>query len=359
MILIVMNQPKQQSLPATGFKIILISLCLTVLAWLLPVIFNNGQLNLSLVGPAHAIESKVLGVHILSPADLEYAKQLFKRDEQSQDDWHFLTIPLALRQLDEIEAWQNFFKDLERHKFIPIVRLATRVEQGVWARPTRYDIVQKFKFLNQLTWPTDERYVIIYNEVNHAKEWGGQVDPLSYTQILEFAASWANTEKANYVVLPAAMDLAAPNSENTMEAFTYLEEMLSYNPWIFEHVDVWNSHSYPNPAFSSSPTRTGQNSLRGFEHELNFIKRRTGRDFDVIITETGWVDNQQTRPWLGSYYLYAMQHIWTHPKVIGVTPFLLRGAPGQFSQFSFFDEDNQPTRIFEAFHQGFKGAASQ
>jgi hypothetical protein len=305
----------------------------------------------------HAIKNKILGVHILSPADLSNAKLLFKQGDM-KDDWHFLTIPLALKDLNEPEGWQNFFRETKKYKFIPIVRLATKVEEGVWAQPTRYDIVQLFKFMDQLDWPTEKRYIIIFNEVNHAKEWGGVIDPLSYTQILEFATSWAKTEKANYVVMPAAMDLAAPNSAETMEAFTYLTKMLEYNPWIFDHIDLWNSHSYPNPAFSSSPILTGQNSIRGFEHELNFLKRKTGRDFEVIITETGWVQTSQTEPWLKSYYLYAMQHVWTHPKVVGVTPFLLRGAPGQFSDFSFFDRDNQPTKIFEAFRAGIKGATS-
>ncbi len=301
---------------------------------------------------AQAIENKVLGVHILSPTDLDSAKLLLKEGAM-KDDWHFLTIPLTVNDLNQLELWQKFFQEAGKNKFIPLLRLATfHEEPGVWARPTRYQIVKMFQFMDKLDWPTEQRHVIIFNEVNHAQEWGGQVDPLSYTQVLEFAASWANTEQADYVVMPAAMDLAAPNSDETMEAFTYLKKMLAHNPWIFDHIDVWNSHSYPNPGFSSSPTRTAQDSIRGFEHELNFLKKRTGKDFKVIITETGWVDNHYTRPWLKSYYLYAMQHIWSHPKVIGITPFILRGAPGQFSQFSFFDEQNQPTNIFEAFQAG-------
>lgn len=308
---------------------------------------------------SYAFEDKTLGVHILSPGDLESARTLLKEGSM-QDDWHFLTIPLTANDLNQLEMWQSFFKDCKRYKFIPIVRLATyHSEPGVWVRPSRYDIVKLFSFMNQLSWPTEQRFVIVFNEVNHAQEWGGRVDPLTYTQTLEFTTSWAKTEKASYVVMPAAMDLAASNGAQTMEAFTYLNKMLEYNPWIFDHVDVWNSHSYPNPAFSSSPERTTQNSLRGFEHELNFLKKKTGREFKVIITETGWAENRYTLPWLKSYYLYAFQHVWSHPQVIGVTPFLLRGAPGQFAQFSFFDEHNQPTKTFEAFRAGVKGVMDQ
>lgn len=307
---------------------------------------------------ASAMQDKIMGVHILSPVDLEYAKKLFTQDGVERD-WHFLTVPLTLNDMNQFEYWQDFFIEAKRHKFIPIVRLASTVENGVWAQPNRRQIVGMFKFLNQLDWPSNQRFVIVFNEVNHAKEWGNKIDPAGYADILEFTARWAHTEQANYKVLPAAMDLAAPNAPETMEAFTYLELMLEHNPRIFDHIDVWNSHSYPNPAFSSSPQRMTQDSIRGFEHELAYLKNKTGRDFKVIITETGWVMNRSTVPWLSQYYLYAMQHVWIHPQLIGVTPFLLRGSPGNFADFSFFDEQNQPTQIFDAFTRAFREVTTE
>jgi hypothetical protein len=306
--------------------------------------------------PVLAQEISVLGVHILSPHDMKYAVKLLKEDVDT-DRWHYLTIPLTLNDLDRLELWQEFFKECQKERFIPIIRLATRAEGDTWIRPNRKQIVQMFEFMNQLAWPTEERLIIVFNEVNHGKEWGGQIDPISYTQILEFTADWAHTETASYLVLPAAMDLAASDSSQTMEAFTYLSQMLAVNPWIFDHIDIWNSHSYPNPAFSSSPERTGQNSMRGFEFELNYLKRKTDKTFKVIITETGWIENRLTRPWLSKYYLYALQHIWSHPQVIGVTPFIVKGAPGPFAAFSFFDENSQPTAMYKALREGVKGVS--
>ncbi len=302
---------------------------------------------------ANAIQDTIMGVHILSPGDLEYANQVFDQEDLERD-WHLLTVPLTLNDVNQLELWQDFFLKAKKYKFIPMVRLSTRVENGIWQQPNRRQIVGMFKFLNQLDWPVDQRFVIVFNEVNHAKEWGNEIDPAGYADILEFTAHWAHTESANYKVLPAAMDLAAPNGPETMEAFDYLNLMLKHNPRIFDYVDVWNSHSYPNPSFSSSPVRRTKNSLRGFEHELAYLKNKTGKEFKVIITETGWVMNRTTEPWLSQYYLYAMQHVWTHPQVIGVTPFLLRGAPGSFATFSFFDEHNQPTSIFNAFTEAFR-----
>jgi hypothetical protein len=306
---------------------------------------------------ALATQPTMLGVHLLSTQDLDQAEELLKVDvSYSEDqlvaadqDWHLVTIPLTFADLNQAQRWQQFFRQCQQQHFIPIVRLATQVRDGAWQRPNRQQVVAMFNFLNGLDWPTEQLYVVVFNEVNHAKEWGGAVDAASYVEILDFAARWAHTEDKNYVVLPAALDLDAPNGAETMEAFTYLHKMYRLDPEIFDQIDVWNSHSYPNPGFSASPVRSGKNSVRGFLHELGFLKEKTGRDYQVLITETGWKANATTKPWLEHYYLYAMQHVWSHPQVIGVTPFVVKGAPGPFADFSFFSAADQPTIHYRSF----------
>lgn len=298
------------------------------------------------VGMAQA-QGSVLGIHILSPWELSDATELLKSDTNT-DDWHYVTIPVGLDDLDKAAEWQAFFNQAREHKVIPIVRLTTRIENEAWKVPNRQEIVALVGFLSRLEWPTSERHIIVFNEVNHAKEWGGSIDPEEYARVLEFTSNWARSEQKNYVVMPAAMDLAAPNGRETMEAFNYLNKMASANPDIFKTVDVWNSHSYPNPAFSAAPTKNGQNSLRGFEYELKYLKDKTGQDYKVFITETGWVVNRQTQRKLDGYYAYAMKNIWSNPQVVAVTPFLLRGAPGPFEGFTFLDQNSQPTLQYQA-----------
>lgn len=303
--------------------------------------------------PVLAQSGSVLGMHILQPDELTMAKDLITPGGQN-DHWQYVTIPLSLDDLGKQNQWQTFFDQARQKKIIPVVRLVTRFENGAWKIPSRKETTSQIDFLSALEWPTDQRHIIVYNEVNHAPEWGGRLDPASYTQVLAFTAQWAHSEGKNYVVLPAAMDLAAPNSSRTLEAFNYLEQMYNYDPAVFSYIDVWNSHSYPNPGFSSSPQRTAQNSLRGFEHELKYLKTKTGQDFQVFITETGWVANRATLPWLESYYAYALQHIWSNPQVVAVTPFVLRGDPGPFSGFGFIDRNNQPTRQYTALQNAIK-----
>jgi hypothetical protein len=84
------------------------------------------------------------------------------------------------------------------------------------------------------------------------------------------------------------------------------------------------------------------------------LKKKTGRDLRTFITETGWVENASTSRWLESYYTYAFQHIWSDPRIIAVTPFVLRGDPGPFAGFSFLDKNNRPTIQYVAMQNALK-----
>ncbi len=311
-------------------------------------VWANKEMN-SAVSP-DAVEK--FGMHILSTDELSEA-QAFLSTEQP-DSWHYLTIPFTLEDLEKQEKWQQFFIAAREDKIIPIVRLATRVEAGTWVVPTRKNIVDQLDFLAQLSWPTDKKYIIIYNEVNHAKEWGNTINPEEYARTLAFGSQWARSKNVGFVVLPAAMDLAAGSTRITKEAFAYLDSMVAYDPEIFSYVDIWNSHSYPNPGFSASPQRTGKNSLRGFEYELTYLKKHTSKELSVFITETGWEDSALTRRWLSSYYTYALQHIWSDTRVLAVTPFVYKGAPGPFAGFSFISASGKPTTQYYAVLQALK-----
>lgn len=296
---------------------------------------------------AKAQGGQVLGVHILNPFELDDVSELLGVT-QSENQWRYVTIPFTLDDLNKVDDWSQFFDKARRRRIIPLIRLSTRFENGSWKIPTRIEVVEMLEFLARQDWPTVDKHIIVFNEVNHANEWGGRLDPVGYTRIFRFASSWAHSQGKNFIVMPAALDLAASNGGQTMEAFNYLNQMYWADNEIFSYLDVWNSHSYPNPGFSSSPERIGQNSLRGFEHELDYLKNKTGRDYLVFITETGWRANSSTLPWLESYYSYALENIWSDPRIIAVTPFLLHGSPGPFSSFSFIDQNGQPTAQYRA-----------
>lgn len=67
----------------------------------------------------------------------------------------------------------------------------------------------------------------------------------------------------------------------------------------------------------------------------------------VYITETGWRATKTNSNKLTQYYQYANKYIWSDPRVVAVTPFVLQGAPGPFAEFSFIN-DGQPTAQYQA-----------
>ncbi len=294
-----------------------------------------------------AADVSKIGVHILNTNELSEAKSLVKIGQE--DSWQYVTVPFTVADIEKEAEWQTFFNDARNQKIIPLVRLTTSVENTAWKVPNQMEITRMLAVLSRLEWPTAERHIIVFNEVNHAKEWGGTINPQEYAEVLSFTKNWANTESKNYVVLPAAMDLAAPNGSQTKEAFNYLQAMYDYDNEVFTGLGGWNSHSYPNPGFSSAPQRTGKNSLRGFHNELAFLEGKTEKDLQVYITETGWEDSTATGRWLTSYYAYALQHIWSDERVKAVTPFILKGEPGPFAKFSFINGDGSQTRQYHAF----------
>ena len=272
------------------------------------------------------------GIHILDESDLIDASKLVN---SNGGEWGYVTI--VIRQDERnLERWSNAFSLMSTLKIIPIVRLATVSENGIWKRPSEDDAKSWADFLRVLPWPTTRHYVVLFNEPNHAKEWGGQIDPADYARISR--RYWEELKKAdpNFFVLPAGFDAAAPNGKTTMDTKDYFANMFASDELIFTIFDGWTSHSYPNPGFSGSPSANGKMTVRGYEWELNYLRNfYVPQDISVFITETGWVNNGFSQEKIASYYKQAFSEVWSDPRIVAVTPFLLRYDAAPFKGFSW------------------------
>ena len=56
-----------------------------------------------------------------------------------------------------------------------------------WATGHDTDLVDFANFLGELNWPIENRYIVLFNEVNRSTEWGGDVDPEKYASIIKNA----------------------------------------------------------------------------------------------------------------------------------------------------------------------------
>lgn len=278
------------------------------------------------------------GINSLAP-ELEVKSIHELVNTNGQWGWVVLVIRKSER---DTARWQKVFHDLNRHKIIPIVRIATDFEGGgIWQKPSEEDASSWAQFLDSLKWPTQNRYIQVYNEVNRATEWGGEVNPSGYAKELEKTIQALKAKNSDFFVLNAPLDLALASSENSLDAFEYMDAMEQEVPGIFTKIDGWASHSYPNPDFSSHPTNNDRRSVAGYRWELAKLKElQSPKDPPVFITETGWRrgDDQKaglTDSEIASFYRLAFEDVWKDENLVVVAPFVLSYHDPQFYEFSF------------------------
>src|SRR3989344_5758214 len=157
--------------------------------------------------PNNPLSNIRFGVHISDPADLPKAQELVN---SSGGDWGYITIVIQDNDRSA-EKWQRFFDDARRRHLIPLVRLATHPANTHWEKPMPDQAEEWAAFLNDLNWPTKKRHVIIFNEPNHASEWGGNVNPSEYAEVLKAFFNALKKKSPDFTVLNAGLDAAAPD----------------------------------------------------------------------------------------------------------------------------------------------------
>ena len=279
-------------------------------------------------------KNNTFGVHILFTEELNEAANLIN---SNNGDWGYVTIPIQSPDKN-LAKWQKFMDTARDLHIIPILRLATNADYfdtKVWEKPKYSDILDFANFLNSLTWPTRNRYIIVFNEVNRGDEWGGSPDPSEYADFLNFAVDTFKSKNDSFFLISAGLDNAAPNKGNMyMDEYSFMILMNSAIPGIFNKIDGLASHSYPNPGFSQPPNLMTPKSIHSFKYESNLAQRLGAKDLPVFITETGWSKEAVPDTRIASYYKEAFKSVWSDGNIVAVTPFLLRAGVLPFSNFS-------------------------
>ncbi|MEX2012929.1 MAG: hypothetical protein WD967_00825 [Candidatus Levyibacteriota bacterium] len=298
------------------------------------------------VSDPRATSNNKVGINIMSPeAEIEDAATLVNTD----GDWGYVVIILTRneRNVERLQAILD--RTLDQH-LIPIIRLATEFDagNGYWKRPEERDAKEWADFLSKLHYPTRNRYIQVYNEVNRAAEWGGKVDPADYAKELSKTTAALKAKSGDFFILNAPLDLALASSVNSLDASLYFEAMNDSIPGIFAKLDGLASHSYPNPAFSASPSERGRIKINGFSWELDQISRYSDKDLPVFITETGWVRGASglSEEVISQYYEDAFRNAWNDNRVVVVAPFLLSYPEPLFNEFSFKSDGSDPNKPY-------------
>ena len=320
---------------------------LGVITSILLFLFLPIQIATAAENPVAVANNKV-GIHILSGLELPQAAELVN---SKGGDWGYVIVPIQAGDKDLIK-WQKFMDDCKKYRIIPVIRLATEGDYfntAVWREPTPSDIVDFANFLNSLDWPTKNRYVVVFNEVNRGDEWGGAANPKEYAEILSFAVSVFKSKTPDFYMISAGMDNAAPEEGTKyMNQYNYLKRMNDAVPGIFNQLDGMSSHSYPNPGFSQPPTDKSQTSISSYVYERTLIKSMSNKLLPVFITETGWAADKINEEQRASYYQQAFNTAWSDPGIVAVMPFLLQAGAGPFEKFTFIKANGDKTKQYQA-----------
>lgn len=319
-----------------GKILVLLTLWISILAkpsWVMAV-----------VDPREVANNK-LGVHVLDPAEIEAASKMVNNDGKAA--YGYITVPIQAWDRDRVK-WGEFMSKAAELRVIPIIRVATYAEGDRWAEPNNYDLVDFANFLNDLKWPTKNRYIIIFNEVNRADEYGGLVSPERYADILVNAIKIFKERNEDFFVMPAGLDNAAPSNGQFIRWDEYLRRMQQRQPEIFSMIDGWVSHAYPNPGFTGRVSDVHDHSIVSYRHDLQLVAPWTNKDLPVFITETGWDISKLGEQQVAANFEAAMKQIWSDNQVVAVTPFLLHAVGGPFEKFSLLTTGSEPTKVYES-----------
>jgi hypothetical protein len=294
--------------------------------------------------PILASDKNIFGLHLTQPSDIDSAASVIN---SSNGKWGWVTLVIRQDQLDP-GTWQEFFDKCRSLHLIPIVRVATLMENDYWSRPQLSDMGNIAEFLNTLNWPTQTQHIILFNEVNHGQEWGGSIDVEDYVDIFISTSQIFKNLNPDFFILGPGLDLASPDKlPDFLSAKTFYQKISQYNPNYFDHLDGLASHSYPNHGFIGTPADIGQHSIHGYLWEIEYI-RSLGINFikPVFITETGWPHQEGIEKNSNFYttkttadFLLKSFDIWSKdPNVLAVTPFIYNYPHPPFDHFSWLDE---------------------
>jgi uncharacterized membrane protein (UPF0127 family) len=279
-----------------------------------------------------SVPNNKFGVHILEPSEVFEAAKLVN---SQGGKWGYVTIPIRTDDRDK-DKWTNFMLHCSQNSLLPILRISSYATGANWVSPPDSELTDFANFLNDLPWPSKNRYIIIYNEPNHAQEWGGYVSPSEYATLLITAHDIFKSRSQDFFVLSAGLDMSVPTSTTSLEALRYYRLMTQANKNWYSAIDGISVHAYPNPGFTASVWSTNRYGITSYRYEVSLLKSLGFPPKPLFITETGYLGH-------GEFYNPAFNRVWTDPNLVAVTPFVLFAGAGDFAKFSLLDSNYQPT----------------
>ncbi|MFH1955493.1 MAG: hypothetical protein ABIJ36_01095 [Patescibacteria group bacterium] len=294
--------------------------------------------NLGNVQDIIGYQNNKFGLYIYAEEDyVELAGDLVN---SNGGDWGYVLIPINVRDYDG-GKWREVFRKLNEKHLIPILQLwdlSKEDEEG--------QLKECAQLLDSLEWPIKKRFVSVFNEPNDSRFWREGADPSEYAEVLDKTIAIFKNQNENFFMLNGAFNSSARNGDGYIDEEEFIIAMNKAVPGIFNKLDGWASHPYPQPAYRGSPFSIGRDSIKAYDWDLNLLNKLFGvNNLPVFITETGWAhregiiynDNFLSQDVVASYFVKAFKEVWgPDTRVVAVTPFTIRYNP-PFDHFSWID----------------------
>jgi hypothetical protein len=196
--------------------------------------------------------------------------------------------------------------------------------EGSWMRPDWDEPAKWRAYFETGRWPSRHAWIIVGNEPNLGREWGGEVDATSYAKYL---AHFLDVFKGapRFDVVSGALDASNTTALPVMQdALEFLDEMGAAVPGIFERLPAWASNPYR--VLNRGPS--ARFTHRAYEVELD----RIGREMPVLITEAGHLDTGDEDE-IARFYEQAFRDWMADPKVVAATPLFWHPDRNDFWMF--------------------------
>ena len=299
-------------------------------------------------------QNNKVGLYIYAEVS-EFSKLASEMVNSNGGEWGYVLIPYNIKDRD-LTRWGSLFDRLKELKLIPIIQLHD-IDTDV--NKAREQTKEGADFLNSLKWPIKNRYISVYNEPNDANFWKGKIDPQGYARILDDTIIFFKNTNPAFFIMNGAFNSSARTGVGHLDTREYMRQMNNEVPGIFEKLDGWASHPYPQPNFSGSPKSTGRDSIQAYKWELDILRNDFGIDSNrmpVFITETGWAHqegSEERSDYLDKYKTAdfireAFEKVWLPDKnIVAITPFTIFYEPPH-DHFSWVDNDLKPYPQFLA-----------
>jgi hypothetical protein len=217
--------------------------------------------------------------------DIETAQDLYWDGDFHQDAW---------------AKYDAIVEAAERHG----LRIIARIDfPPAWARPLGStptapprDYADFGDFIADFVRHYEGRvqFLQIWNEPNLAAEWGGEIDPAAYAELLRVAATAARDVDPNVVILSAPLAMTTENSARAMDDLSYWQAL--YDAGAAPYFDIMSANAYGlDQPYDAQPSPDRLN-IRRIEllREVAVANGDGGKS--IWLNEYGWNAAPETFP---------------------------------------------------------------